>query len=107
MIHCTRKYIDILCINSHSSLVVAIAMMCGRLGALSGNLLFPVFVEIGCVPPFVMVASMMLRKLNYCHEYTYIYLRINLTYNHSTYSRCGALNIRAESQEGGLQLRRL
>lgn len=51
-------------------------MMCGRLGALSGNLLFPVFVEIGCVPPFVMVASMMLRKLNYCHEYTYIYLPI-------------------------------
>lgn len=105
MIHCTRRYIDILCINSLSSLVVAIAMMCGRLGALSGNLLFPVFVEIGCVPPFVMVASMMLRKLNYCHEYTYIYYIF--TYNHSTYSRCGALNIRAESQEGGLQLRRL
>lgn len=79
-------------------------MMCGRLGALSGNLLFPVFVEIGCVPPFVMVASMMLRKLNYCHEYIY---NLYLTYNHSTYSRCGALNIRAESQEGGLQLRRL
>ncbi|XP_034098230.2 probable metabolite transport protein CsbC isoform X2 [Drosophila albomicans] len=42
------------------SLVVAIAMMFGRLGALSGNLLFPVFVQIGCMPPFVMVASVML-----------------------------------------------
>ncbi|KAH8381387.1 hypothetical protein KR093_003932, partial [Drosophila rubida] len=45
------------------SLVVAIAMMCGRLGALSGNLLFPVFIQIGCVPPFVMVASVMLRTV--------------------------------------------
>ncbi|XP_034485625.1 synaptic vesicle glycoprotein 2B-like [Drosophila innubila] len=42
------------------SLVVAIAMMFGRLGALSGNLLFPIFIQIGCVPPFVMVASVML-----------------------------------------------
>ncbi|KAM8705918.1 hypothetical protein ACLKA7_010247 [Drosophila subpalustris] len=42
------------------SLVVAIAMMFGRLGALSGNILFPVFIQIGCVPPFVMVASVML-----------------------------------------------
>ncbi|EDW13774.1 synaptic vesicle glycoprotein 2C [Drosophila mojavensis] len=42
------------------SLVVAIAMMCGRLGALSGNLLFPILIQIGCVPPFVMVAFVML-----------------------------------------------
>ncbi|ALC46518.1 CG31272, partial [Drosophila busckii] len=42
------------------SLVVAIAMMFGRLGALSGNLLFPVFIQIGCLPPFVMVSSVML-----------------------------------------------
>ncbi|KAL7729643.1 hypothetical protein ACLKA6_007921 [Drosophila palustris] len=42
------------------SLVVAIAMMFGRLGALSGNLLFPVFIQIGCLPPFVMVALVML-----------------------------------------------
>lgn len=53
---------DIESVYSPRSLVVAIAMMCGRLGALSGNLLFPIFVEIGCVPPFIMVASMMLRK---------------------------------------------
>lgn len=41
------------------SLVVAFAMMSGRLGALSGNLLFPVFMQIGCLPPFVMVATVM------------------------------------------------
>ncbi|XP_023173617.2 synaptic vesicle glycoprotein 2C [Drosophila hydei] len=42
------------------SLVVAIAMMCGRLGALSGNLLFPLLIQIGCVPPFAMVGFVML-----------------------------------------------
>ncbi|XP_034485624.1 synaptic vesicle glycoprotein 2C-like isoform X2 [Drosophila innubila] len=42
------------------SLVVATAMMCGRLGALSGNLLFPVFMQIGCLPPFIMVGAAML-----------------------------------------------
>ncbi|KAH8311316.1 hypothetical protein KR044_005617, partial [Drosophila immigrans] len=46
------------------SIVVAIAMMCGRLGALSGNLLFPVFIQIGCLPPFVMVAAVMISKIN-------------------------------------------
>ncbi|XP_017873788.1 PREDICTED: organic cation/carnitine transporter 7 [Drosophila arizonae] len=49
------------------SLVVAIAMMCGRLGALSGNLLFPILIQIGCVPPFVMVAFVMLCKF-YIHS---------------------------------------
>ncbi|XP_062124945.1 synaptic vesicle glycoprotein 2C-like isoform X2 [Drosophila sulfurigaster albostrigata] len=42
------------------SIVVAITMMCGRLGALSGNLLFPVFIQIGCLPPFVMVSAVMI-----------------------------------------------
>ncbi|KAH8382697.1 hypothetical protein KR009_004840, partial [Drosophila setifemur] len=42
------------------TVVVAIAMMCGRFGALSGNLLFPVFVQIGCLPPFIMVSSVLL-----------------------------------------------
>ncbi|EDW38490.1 GL12623 [Drosophila persimilis] len=42
------------------TVVVAIAMMCGRFGALSGNLLFPVFIQIGCLPPFIMVSSVLL-----------------------------------------------
>ncbi|KRK03385.1 uncharacterized protein Dyak_GE24671, isoform B [Drosophila yakuba] len=42
------------------TVVVAIAMMCGRFGALSGNLLFPVFVQIGCLPPFIMVSSVLI-----------------------------------------------
>ncbi|XP_030376063.1 synaptic vesicle glycoprotein 2C [Scaptodrosophila lebanonensis] len=46
--------------TSLRSLVVAIAMMCGRFGALSGNLLFPIFIQIGCIPPFLMVALVML-----------------------------------------------
>jgi len=49
-------------INSRT-VVVAIAMMCGRFGALSGNLLFPVFVQIGCLPPFIMVSSVLICEL--------------------------------------------
>ncbi|KAH8381388.1 hypothetical protein KR093_003933, partial [Drosophila rubida] len=42
------------------SIVVSITMMCGRLGSISGNLLFPIFIQIGCLPPFVMVAAVMI-----------------------------------------------
>ncbi|XP_014096944.2 synaptic vesicle glycoprotein 2B [Bactrocera oleae] len=46
--------------TSLRSLVVAIAMMFGRLGALSGNMLFPVFMEMGCIQPFLMVGGVLL-----------------------------------------------
>ncbi|XP_059218518.1 synaptic vesicle glycoprotein 2C isoform X1 [Stomoxys calcitrans] len=42
------------------TMIVAIAMMLGRLGALSGNLMFPILVEVGCVPPFVMVGAVLI-----------------------------------------------
>ncbi|XP_068153690.1 synaptic vesicle glycoprotein 2C-like [Drosophila tropicalis] len=42
------------------SLVVAIAMMWGRLGSVCGNLLFPVLMTTGCMPPFIMVSSVLL-----------------------------------------------
>ncbi|XP_037954979.1 synaptic vesicle glycoprotein 2C-like [Teleopsis dalmanni] len=45
--------------TSLRALIVASAMMFGRLGALSGNMLFPVFIEIGCIPPFLMVGFVM------------------------------------------------
>ncbi|KAL9895224.1 uncharacterized protein ACN2A1_006007 isoform 1-T1 [Glossina fuscipes fuscipes] len=38
--------------------VASLSMMFGRLGSLSGNLLFPIFMEYGCLPPFLMVSSM-------------------------------------------------
>ncbi|XP_067643396.1 synaptic vesicle glycoprotein 2B-like [Eurosta solidaginis] len=41
--------------TSLRSLVVAVAMMFGRMGALSGNILFPIFIEMGCIQPFLMV----------------------------------------------------
>ncbi|KAH8398465.1 hypothetical protein KR215_005769, partial [Drosophila sulfurigaster] len=47
------------------SIVVAITMMCGRLGALSGNLLFPVLIQIGCLPPFVMVSAVMISEFSH------------------------------------------
>ncbi|XP_075145758.1 uncharacterized protein LOC142220469 isoform X2 [Haematobia irritans] len=42
------------------TMIVAMAMMFGRLGALTGNLLFPILVEIGCIPPFIMVGSVLI-----------------------------------------------
>ncbi|XP_059218519.1 synaptic vesicle glycoprotein 2C isoform X2 [Stomoxys calcitrans] len=39
------------------TMILATCMMLGRLGALSGNLMFPILVEIGCIPPFIMVGS--------------------------------------------------
>ncbi|KAI8129156.1 Synaptic vesicle glycoprotein 2A, partial [Lucilia cuprina] len=42
------------------SIVIAVGLMFGRLGALSGNLLFPVFVELGCLPPFLMVGVILI-----------------------------------------------
>ncbi|XP_053964320.1 synaptic vesicle glycoprotein 2B-like isoform X2 [Anastrepha ludens] len=46
--------------TSLRSLVVATAMMFGRLGALSGNLVFPIFMEMGCIQPFLMVGLVLL-----------------------------------------------
>lgn len=46
--------------TSLRSLVVAIAMMFGRLGALAGNMLFPVFMEMGCIQPFLMIGGVLL-----------------------------------------------
>ncbi|KAF7285170.1 hypothetical protein GWI33_011709 [Rhynchophorus ferrugineus] len=34
---------------------VALAMMCGRTGAASGNIIFPLLLEAGCAPPFFFV----------------------------------------------------
>uniref|UniRef100_A0A1I8NB95 Major facilitator superfamily (MFS) profile domain-containing protein n=1 Tax=Musca domestica TaxID=7370 RepID=A0A1I8NB95_MUSDO len=42
------------------TMIVALSMMFGRLGALSGNLMFPVLIEIGCIPPFAMVGSVLI-----------------------------------------------
>ncbi|XP_073819753.1 synaptic vesicle glycoprotein 2B-like [Musca autumnalis] len=42
------------------TMIVSLSMMFGRLGALSGNLMFPVLVEIGCIPPFAMVGSVLI-----------------------------------------------
>lgn len=37
-------------------------MMIGRTGALTGNLLFPILLSVGCLPPFLMTGSIFLGK---------------------------------------------
>ncbi|XP_059219149.1 synaptic vesicle glycoprotein 2C [Stomoxys calcitrans] len=42
------------------TMTVSLVMMFGRLGALSGNLMFPLLLEIGCIPPFAMVGTVLI-----------------------------------------------
>ncbi|XP_075165486.1 synaptic vesicle glycoprotein 2B-like [Haematobia irritans] len=42
------------------TITVSMVMMFGRLGALSGNLMFPILMELGCIPPFAMVGSVLI-----------------------------------------------
>ncbi|XP_044742212.1 synaptic vesicle glycoprotein 2B-like [Chrysoperla carnea] len=43
--------------TSLRTMTVSLLMMCGRFGALFGNLLFPIFMEIDCVLPFLLVGG--------------------------------------------------
>ncbi|XP_055847645.1 synaptic vesicle glycoprotein 2A-like [Episyrphus balteatus] len=45
--------------TSLRTMIVSITMMFGRLGALIGNILFPYFMSLGCLPPFFMVGCVM------------------------------------------------
>ncbi|KAK9879264.1 hypothetical protein WA026_004113 [Henosepilachna vigintioctopunctata] len=42
------------------TMTVSMAMMCGRLGAMSGNLLFPILLKTGCAAPFYTIGTVML-----------------------------------------------
>lgn len=41
-------------------MTVSIIMMLGRLGAMSGNLIFPPLLTLGCLPPFAMIGGVTL-----------------------------------------------
>ncbi|KAM7361962.1 uncharacterized protein ACRADG_012823 [Cochliomyia hominivorax] len=41
------------------TMVVILVMTFGRCGSLLGNILFPYFISLGCVPPFVLIGSVM------------------------------------------------
>lgn len=41
-------------------MTVSSTMMFGRLGAMSGNLVFPKLLKLGCAPPFFTVGTGML-----------------------------------------------
>ena len=53
-------------------------MMTGRFGAVIGNVIFPLLLALGCLPPFLMVGLMLLgkylhisklTKTNFCVNY--------------------------------------
>lgn len=45
-------------------MVVSLLMMIGRTGSLFGNLLFPWLLSLGCLPPFLTLAGILLGELN-------------------------------------------
>ncbi|XP_022908737.2 synaptic vesicle glycoprotein 2B-like [Onthophagus taurus] len=60
------------CINVQLSVVVdlfpttlrtfaiSLALMIGRMGAMGGNVIFPILLELGCLPPFILIGSCIL-----------------------------------------------
>lgn len=58
---------------SFRTIAVSITMMMGRIGAVIGNLLFPILFDLSCLGPFVMIGTACLSKkiyfsikLNFC-----------------------------------------
>ncbi|XP_061392160.1 putative metabolite transport protein YyaJ [Musca vetustissima] len=45
--------------TSLRTIIVSMAMMLGRIGSILGNVLFPIFMSLGCIPPFVMVGAVL------------------------------------------------
>lgn len=44
-------------------MAVSITMMMGRIGAVVGNLLFPILFDLSCLGPFIMIGSASLGKV--------------------------------------------
>lgn len=45
------------------TMAISFSMMIGRIGAVTGNLLFPVLFNLTCLGPFFMIASVSLGKI--------------------------------------------
>ncbi|XP_061395350.1 synaptic vesicle glycoprotein 2B-like [Musca vetustissima] len=45
--------------TSLRTMIVSLTMMIGRMGSILGNVMFPIFMSFGCIPPFVMVGVVM------------------------------------------------
>lgn len=43
-------------------MTVSLAMMFGRTGSLIGNIIFPYLLSLGCLPPFLMLALILIGK---------------------------------------------
>lgn len=59
LITCTCVYV------SFSTMIVSLSMMFGRTGSLVGNIFFPALMNLGCVPPFLMISAFMYCKYSH------------------------------------------
>lgn len=44
-------------------MTVSFVMMAGRLGALMGNVVFPYLLQLGCLPPFATIGTIVLLSI--------------------------------------------
>lgn len=57
------KYLIDYLILLFRTMAVSLTMMVGRIGAVIGNLLFPVLFDLSCLGPFIMIGSASLGKI--------------------------------------------
>lgn len=77
----------------YRTMTVSLAMMFGRSGAIIGNLLFPLLLSFGCLPPFAMIGATALSKFRV--EYWQKF--INSRWNFHSLQFC----LSADSQDNG------
>ena len=65
-------------------MAISFSMMIGRIGAVTGNLLFPVLFNLTCLGPFFMIASVSLGKIILFYKFLILnitlYARIRFQY---------------------------
>lgn len=68
-------------------MAASIGTMFGKVGALMGNILIGVFIDVHCIVPIIVSCSFLICEykikdyLYYLHIYSYIYNKILLVYN--------------------------
>lgn len=73
---CIYFIIFLLFCSTNRTMAVSITMMMGRIGAVIGNLLFPVLFSLSCLGPFIMIGSACLGKKSRLGIYFFVSTQI-------------------------------
>ncbi|CAG2057992.1 unnamed protein product [Timema podura] len=53
----------------HKNMSVSLSLMCGQIGAMIGNLIFPILLEIDCIVPFALIGSLIIGDKEYLKKH--------------------------------------